>query len=348
MPEGVHVVQIAAGDGFTFALTDDGCIYGFGCFKDDTSGNAAFSKKTEVQKLPVCVYEPETGRDHAKKIVAGSRHMMALTKKGEVLTWGIGNRGQLGRVPKFGQQDEHDFRGDLEPREVNGVSSLLFGSPVADIACGANTCYVISKAGDVVGWGLNNQAQLSIPKEDNSEDNCFWKPVLLENLEGISAIAGGEHHSLALTKSGQLLAFGGSCYGPLGRTGVPTDGAEAGNASFPVPAEVEKSEQLAQESIISIAAGPNVSGCITKEGNLYLWGQGTNHQLSKGDMEDDGIVPERVRRSKQLGHRSLLQLSFGGLHAAALANKTEDLTPPGTPGTAAAPMANGAGPSGVH
>jgi regulator of chromosome condensation len=347
MPDGVHVVQVAAGDGFTFALAQDGCIYGWGCFKDDTSGNAAFSRTTEVQKLPVLVYSPETGRDGVKKIVAGSRHMMALTKRGEVLTWGIGNRGQLGRIASFGQGSDHDFLQDLEPAAVNGISSILDASSIVDVACGANTCFVIRKDGEVAGWGLNNVGQLSVPNEGDPAENVIWKPVLLENLEDVAAVAGGENHTLVLTKHGQVLAFGGSGYGPLGRTGVPTDDKESGNASFPVPAPVEAPEDLAGETVISIAAGPNVSGCITKEGNLYLWGQGTNHQLAKGDTEEDGIVPERVRRTKQLGMRSIRQLSFGGLHAALLANRQEDLQP-AVAAAGPAPVANGAGPSGAN
>jgi hypothetical protein len=59
LPDNITCVQVVAGDGFTFALTDQGCIYGWGQFKDDLSSFYSFSAGVKVQKLPALVYQPE-------------------------------------------------------------------------------------------------------------------------------------------------------------------------------------------------------------------------------------------------------------------------------------------------
>jgi alpha-tubulin suppressor-like RCC1 family protein len=58
LPDGIICVQVVAGDGFTFALTDQGSIYGWGQFKDDLSSFYSFSAGVKVQRLPALVYQP--------------------------------------------------------------------------------------------------------------------------------------------------------------------------------------------------------------------------------------------------------------------------------------------------
>jgi alpha-tubulin suppressor-like RCC1 family protein len=38
------------------------------------------------------------------KIAAGSRHLLLLTRRGEVLSCGFGSQGQLGRLPAFNNE----------------------------------------------------------------------------------------------------------------------------------------------------------------------------------------------------------------------------------------------------
>lgn len=44
LPEGLKVVQIVAGDGFTLCLTDEGAVFGFGQFKDEVGPALALSQ----------------------------------------------------------------------------------------------------------------------------------------------------------------------------------------------------------------------------------------------------------------------------------------------------------------
>lgn len=315
LPPEVVVTKVAAGDGFSFAITEDGCVYGWGVFKDDTSGVAAFSSTEGVCKLPKLVYEPTTSRDRVIDLCTGDRHVAALTIRGEVLTWGMGGQGQLGRVEPFANDERPDLSILLTPTPVSGVQQVAHGL-VVGIACGSYTTFAITKQGSVIAWGLNASGQLGFAAEQ-----FVWRPVVVESLHGVASLQGGEHHSLVITKKGQVLSFGSSTYGMLGRRDVDVTTA---NVSYPEPKVVDGGEGLDEEKPVSLAAKSNISACVTEEGNLWLWGSNVNYQLAKGDDDEDNVVPHRMRRTKVFGTRKVVQVSFGGQHAALIALDAED------------------------
>lgn len=73
MPEGVFTVQVVAGGGFTFALTDTGAVYGWGLFKDEVLDSDAkqFCGGVKLQRLPTLIFEPTDMRDRVIKLAAG-------------------------------------------------------------------------------------------------------------------------------------------------------------------------------------------------------------------------------------------------------------------------------------
>jgi regulator of chromosome condensation len=180
-PEAGTIIQVVAGDGFCFALNDQGYVYGWGCFKEDSDSFYGFSPKHMLQRTPCEVYKPETVRDRVTKLAAGSCHVAALTRKGDVLTWGVGYTGQLGRVPKFGadmtvldgdsedqvkakESAKHDHvRKNLAPAVVPGVDKAADYDAIVDIFCSPYSTFCVSKRGAVVVWGLNNCLQLGVP-----------------------------------------------------------------------------------------------------------------------------------------------------------------------------------------
>uniref|UniRef100_A0A7S0WHD4 RCC1-like domain-containing protein n=1 Tax=Chlamydomonas leiostraca TaxID=1034604 RepID=A0A7S0WHD4_9CHLO len=330
-PEGVHFVQVAAGDGFTLALSTKGAVYGCGTFKDDVSSLSGFTPDSGIEKTLVLLHEPESAKAKVKAIAAGARHCLALTADGKVLTWGIGSQGQLGRVPAFTQENQPDGKVLFKPSPVNLASAGLGRSPVVAIATGTYTSFVITKSGEVAAWGLNGSCQLGLEKAGD-EDNFKWEPVKVPAFTKVAAIKGGEHHTLVLTQGGKVLAVGSSTYGSLGRQGVEVGSA---NAKYPEPAEVEG---LGDAQAVALAAGSNVSGCVTGDGNLWLWGSNVNYQLAKGEDEEDNHVPEKFRRPKSFGWRKISALSLGGQHGALLAGPQGEAPAPAAAAAAPAPV----------
>jgi len=327
MPLGVFVVMVAVGDGFTFALADDGTVWGWGCFKDDNSG-AGFAPGVKLQRLPAAVYQPTSVRDRARKVVAGARHVAVLTRRGEVLTFGMGGQGQLGRIPEYDNASYPPLDTLLKPSLVPGLEGI---GEVQDVGCGSYSTFLVGRDG-VLAWGLNNAGQLGIPAADREAPmsaHMVWQPRDVAALAGAATVAGGEHHSLALTKKGAVLAFGAPTYGMLGRTDV-----DAGDSNRAVtPGAIALTDGLEDEHPVSICAATNVSGLVTKEGNAYMWGSNVNAQMAKGNDDDDNVHPTRMRRHKAFGNRRIYQLSFGGQHGVLLASTAaeEGSVPPATP-----------------
>ncbi|KAG2451371.1 hypothetical protein HYH02_003973 [Chlamydomonas schloesseri] len=332
LPGGLKAVQVAAGDGFTFAVGTDGALYGCGHFKDEVGALSGFTADVKVQGLFMQVWRPESLRDRIKKLVCGARHAVLLTNRGDVLTWGSGSQGQLGRVKPYHQDSEHQPTAEqlFKPTLVAHLPYALGSTQAVDVACGAYSTFVIGKNGAVAAWGLNNSGQLGIPKENN-DDNMKWEPVPVASLKGVAHIAGGEQHTLALTKKGLLLSFGAATYGMLGRRDIATNTA---NEIHPDPKPVDGLPEGAK--VECIAAGTNVSACTTSDGDAWFWGSNTNLQLAKGTDEDDETVPKKMGRVKQFGYRRVHFVEFGGQHGALLAGPQGEVGPAAGAGGSAA------------
>ena len=91
---GKKIVKIAAGQGHSLALTDDGRVYTWG--RNDTGqlGNNA----TTDAMLPVAVTVTGTPMNNKTiiEIASGARHSLAIDSSGKVYAWGHNSSGQLG------------------------------------------------------------------------------------------------------------------------------------------------------------------------------------------------------------------------------------------------------------
>ena len=83
-------------------------------------------------------------------MACGSFHTLALAESGDIFTWGIGERGQLGH-------------GDLENRKVPTPILELQGREVGWVAGGEAHSLACSRDGDSVwSWGAGHYGQLGI------------------------------------------------------------------------------------------------------------------------------------------------------------------------------------------
>ncbi|XP_033015462.1 E3 ISG15--protein ligase HERC5-like [Lacerta agilis] len=131
------------------------------------------------------------------------------------------------------------------------------------------------------------------------------KPRLLKELgdKRIVQIACGDHHSLALSKGGELFAWGQNDYGQVA-------------AGWEI--NLIKEPQLVQElegiPLAKIAAGSAHSIALSVFGTVYSWGKNAFGQLGLGDTEDR-CSPTIV---KALEHEKTAFVSCGGEHTAVL------------------------------
>lgn len=253
VPVTVHglseVVAITADQNSSLALLKNGTVMSWGY---DGEGALGQGSDHPSQYLPA----PVSGLTNAKAIAGNNEGNLALLADGTVMAWGENSLGELG---------DGTMVASSVPVAVSGLSD------VRAIAAGGDSL-ALRADGTVMAWGSNNAGQLGIgtltgPTECFLYNFCSLTPVPLSELKGVSAMAAGYEHNLALLSDREVIAWGENWNGQVG-TGdtVSTD------APVPVPGLIDVSEIAAGEGR-SFAYGvlgethPEVSGLSPVSGS---------------------------------------------------------------------------------
>ncbi|KAL3811795.1 hypothetical protein ACHAXA_000916 [Cyclostephanos tholiformis] len=135
------------------------------------------------------------------------------------------------------------------------------------------------------------------------------------------AVAASTHHTLVLTRSGRLFAFG---YGKSGRLGV----GDARNRNLPV----RVLGQLSRRVVTGIAAAVDHSLCCTEDGEIFSWGSNGFGQLGHlpggADRDVDAVAtgrlsPRRVEGGGGFRQSFVVAVAAGDRHSVALTRMGE-------------------------
>ena len=260
------VVQLAAGDGASLALTGDGRLYSFGENLYGELGRALGSGSEAANPTAERVNLPGAGA--SERIVdaaAGGAHSLALTSTGQLYAFGRNFYGQLGSAAGNGSNTAN---ATPAPLVLPGASG-----PVSEIAAGEDHSLAVTSAGQLYAFGSNRFGQLGNPASSGTElANPTPLRVSLPGARGpVVQVAAGFAHSLALTSTGQLYAFGSNEFGQLGSAD------NSGTSNPTPPAQVVLPG--ATGPVSQIAAGAFHSLALTSTGQLYAFGQNSSGQL---------------------------------------------------------------------
>jgi alpha-tubulin suppressor-like RCC1 family protein len=142
-------------------------------------------------------------------------------------------------------------------------------------------------------WGLNTDGELGDGTTATSD-----VPVEVSGLRGVTAIAAGARHTLALLEDGTVMSWGENFFGQLG------DGTTANSGK---PVEVSGLHEVA-----AIAAGERDSFALLRDGGVVAWGHNAHGQLGSATTEDSD-VPVAVE-----GLSNVVAISAGGSFSLAL------------------------------
>ncbi len=260
LPRGTKVTAIAAGDVDSLAVTSAGAVYAWGNNQYGQLGDGS----SVTRRTPVRVLLPKGVK--AVAVGASYNYSLALTSSGQVLTWGYNGSGQLGN-------------GFLTSSEVPTLVHLPHGVVIRQVANGGYDGLALSAQGQLYAWGDNQWGQLG-----DGTRNSRLSPVLVKLPKGvkITAIAGGSQHSLALTSTGRVLAWGLGSFGQLGDNSTK-------NSELPVEVRLP-----AKDRIVKISAGGGFSLALTSGGRVLAWGHNSFGQLGDASLASSK-VPELVR-----------------------------------------------------
>ncbi|MDW5328856.1 hypothetical protein R6Y94_34275 [Plantactinospora sp. KLBMP9567] len=240
LPTGTTYTQISSGGAHSLAITSDGYVYGWGQNAFGQLGDGS----DFVRTTPVLTFMPAGS---AVAVSAAERHSVGLTSSGQVYAWGANEFGQLGN----GMAEES------QPWPV--PAAMPAGTTVVAISAGGGHSLALTSTGQVYAWGINNAGQLG---NGTTERSHVPVPVSLPAGTTVVAIAAGSAHSLALTSTGQLLAWGSNGGGRLG------DGTTT-QRTTPVPVSLPTGT-----SVTEIVAGSSHSLATTPTGQVLTWGSG--------------------------------------------------------------------------
>ena len=203
------VTALAVGKSQALVLKADGSVWAWGNGTSGQLGDGQNSKRSAPAQ--VIGLGPGSG---VIAIAAGGSHSIAVKGDGTVLAWGNNKSGQLGDGTR---PTDHN-----RPVQVKGLGT---GSGVVAVAAGDSFGLALKRDGTVLTWGKNKVGELG---DGTTTDKSA--PVAVTRLgpgSGVTAIAAGAFHALALKTDGTLLAWGDNSSGQIG------DGAAPRNALLP-------------------------------------------------------------------------------------------------------------------
>jgi alpha-tubulin suppressor-like RCC1 family protein len=282
------IIALAAGSSYSVALRADGTVWAWGANEKGQLGDGT----TTDRPRPVLV----KGLTRVSAIAARGTHTLALIANGLVTSWGSNNTGQLGDGTTTDRPT---------PALVMGPGDSGPLDDVAAIAAGVGYSLALRANGTVWSWGGNKTGQLG-----DGTTHTHLKPVKVVTtdgspLTGVTTIAAGAAHSIALQGFARVFAWGSNNGGRLG-DGTTTD------RHTPVLVATQNTV-----GAVAIAAGQIFSLVVAAWCNVRAWGSNSKGQLASKTGYFSEFVTEPFAVASAENY-NLCDIAAGEAHSLAL------------------------------
>jgi len=245
--EASFIPMITAGWNRSFAIKSDGTIWAWGGNgvnggnlgnEDPTSGTFYAPVRAHILSDVIAV---ETAMQHS----------VALKSNGTVWTWGFNGNRELGDGTNLDSDTLVPVYG------LNGITAITVGETHS---------LALKSDGTVWAWGPNFYGCAGYDPAEPRRNI----PTQVQGLGGVTAIAAGESHSLALKNDGSVWAWGGNHYGQFG------NGSGTDTTSY-IPVQVP-----GLNGVTAIAAGDYFTLALKSDGTVWAWGSNAQGRLGDG------------------------------------------------------------------
>lgn len=240
-------------------------------------------RENDTKSVP-CVVESLLGRNIIQ-FALGFKHMLAVSDKGEVFSWGSGQYGRLGQ-------------GHLRDRySPLMISEPLRGKQVQLVACNEYHSAAVCDNGEIYTWGRAGP-HLGYQTEDRKQ----MQPRLVE-FEDKKAeyVACGHSHTIVLLSDKSVYAFGDNEFGQLG----------TGDTETTYQPKLVKVPESIGPTVLT--CGKNHSALLSIDCCLFVWGCNERGQLGLGDQTNRNFPTQVVFTGEHL----IAGVSSGDAHTAA-------------------------------
>jgi len=199
-----NVVDVCLSEQAALVLKSDGSvwIWGNNAYYDYYGGLGTGS--LEPSSVPVKLFS------NMKAIACGDYFFAALSKSGDVYTWGDPCSGQLGNgeAPLVS-------KGPITPQKVL--------SGVTQISAGPDYVVTLKKDGTVWSWGMNNYGQVGNRQRYTHKNINAVQAEPTQVLDHATSVFAGRYTSFAAKEDGTLWGWGLNLFGQLGGSEIYDD-----------------------------------------------------------------------------------------------------------------------------
>lgn len=183
-----NVIEVDMGDGHGAAITADNRLFVWGSNRAGNFGNGTqliCDRASHEFPSPLLVLDDVVDVSCRYGVTA------AVTADGSLYTCGSNTNGELG----IGQKDKDAHYEFI--KIMDNVESVRLGK----ISSQSDSCFAITKAGELYTWGDNYGGKLG----DGTEDSCFTPTKIMD---GIIYAESGNHIASAIGSDGSLYMWG--------------------------------------------------------------------------------------------------------------------------------------------
>ncbi|KAL9646320.1 hypothetical protein ABK040_014473 [Willaertia magna] len=244
---------LATGNEHVVAISEtDSTLYSWGSNQYGQLGNGLTQSKALKSQIT------STAAIKFKQVSAGLYHTLALTEAGEVYAFGNNENGQVGT------NDTLSIVSTPHRVLYPGALPLYTGRKIVEVCAGPYHSLALSEDGLVYSWGKNDKQQLGRSPLWNTErlPEELDSYLTSSNIPKMKKLAAGLYHSVALSLSGNVFAWGSNENGQLGTESIT--------------GTVEKPTQIQLDSsivITKIVAGDLFTAILSSTGDVYVFGK---------------------------------------------------------------------------
>ncbi|KAI1348459.1 regulator of chromosome condensation [Xylaria sp. FL0043] len=270
----------------------------------------------------------EGTRFHIVQLDCGGMHTVALTDDNEIVTWGVNDRGALGRDTTWdGGLRDVDAESDDEDEQLNPMESTPTqipadsfppGARFVQVAAGDSCSFALTDTGLVYGWGtfLDAEGKPRFIYDSDALTEGLHKPSLIPGLEKITQVACGSNHAIALDQAGNVWAWG---VGQKNQLGYRLFDSRHHNSRI-LEALQPRRVNLRRNKAKYIASGPDHSFAVDQNDNVWAWGLNRYGQAGYArDAGSDNVCLPYPMKIPDLCGRGVTVLSGGADHSVAVA-----------------------------
>lgn len=139
-------------------------VFAFGNGENGELGLGPSKTETTVPRRNPFLDPRDPAKFHVVQLDCGGMHTIALTKDNKIVTWGVNDKGALGRDTAWegglrdaDASDSESEDGDLNPKESTPAdipaSAFPEGTKFVQVAAGDSCSFALTDTGLIYGWG---------------------------------------------------------------------------------------------------------------------------------------------------------------------------------------------------